>query len=307
VIELPLDQAAEAVLDDVTGNDGTVLVADLTARLKAEPSGMVADLVANLDLPADPVSVDRAVLLEQANREGELYGDVIIRCEYLLLGWLRSLGETNAGRDLANARAQFQLLRADWAFSQYEGLTPFTPSGGAARPIVVLVAGVPGTGKSTVAETLGRTLNAPVFSMDWQLGALVVFGVLRSDNSDPMAELMLTSAIARQVTLGMSAIIDATGHTRAERRRWQSITERLGGVFVGVECVCSDEEVQRGRLEGRSRGIPCWPATVSWEHVKRMKELWEPWEEPHLLLDSAVSSPEENLRRVLDLIPREDK
>ncbi|GAA0990036.1 AAA family ATPase [Nocardiopsis tropica] len=134
-----------------------------------------------------------------------------------------------------------------------------------------------------------------------------VFGVLRPDNSTPIAELMLTAAVTRQLTLGMSAIIDATGHTRAQRRRWQSITERLGGTFIGVECVCSDEEVQRLRLEGRSRGIPCWPTTVSWEHAERMRELWEPWEEPHLVLDSAINPSEESLRRVLDLIPDEDR
>jgi hypothetical protein len=36
--------------------------------------------------------------------------------------------------------------------------------------------------------------------------------------------------------------------------RWRH--ERLGGEFVGVECVCSDERVHRERVEGRSRGIP---------------------------------------------------
>lgn len=142
-----------------------------------------------------------------------------------------------------------------------------------------------------------------MFSMDWQLGALAVFGVLRPDNTGPLSVMMLTAAIARQVQLGMSAIIDATGHTKAERDRWRSLTERLGGRFIGVECVCVDEGVQRQRLEARSRKIPCWPATVSWEHVNRMKKLWEPWEEPHLVLDSAVDSPEVNLHRVLELVP----
>lgn len=306
MIELPLDPVAEQVLGQVTGSSDSVVVEHLRSRLKAEPAGMVADLVCRLDLPMTPVSIDRAVLLEQANREAELFGDITVRCEYLLLGWLRSIGGTDAGRGLATARAEFQRLRADWAFAQYEKVTPSASTRGAGRPVVVLVAGVPGTGKSTLAETLGRTLKAPVFSMDWQLGALAVFGVLRPDNTGPLSELMLTAAVARQLHLGMGAIIDATGHTKAERDRWRSLTERLGGRFIGVECVCSDEQLQRSRLEGRSRGIPCWPATVSWEHVNRMKELWEPWEEPHLVLDSAVASPEVNLGRVLELDPESE-
>lgn len=303
--ELPLSPEAELVVDDLTGGDGSLVVERLLTSLKAQTVGVVADLVSRLDVTASPVSIDRTALLAEASREAELYGDIFVRCEHLVLGWLRSLGDDDAGRGLAVARAQFQVLKAHQAFTRYEELEPLTFTDDADRPTAVLLAGVPGTGKSTLAEALARTLNAPVFSMDWQLGALVPFGVLRPDNATPLAELMLTSSVARQLQLGMSAVIDATAHTREARGRMRSLTERLGGWFIGVECVCSDEQVQRRRLESRSRGIPGWPATVSWEHVQRMKELWEPWEETHLVLDSAIEPPDANLRRVLDAIPGE--
>ncbi|MEW2268864.1 hypothetical protein [Streptomyces griseofuscus] len=45
--------------------------------------------------------------------------------------------------------------------------------------------------------------------------------------------------------------------------RRRTVTENLGGWFVGVECLCLDEEVHRGRVSGRQRGIPGWPNTVS--------------------------------------------
>lgn len=37
---------------------------------------------------------------------------------------------------------------------------------------LIVLAGLPGTGKSTLAETIGRILHIPVFSLDWLLGAL---------------------------------------------------------------------------------------------------------------------------------------
>lgn len=76
----------------------------------------------------------------------------------------------------------------------------------------------------------------------------------------------------------------------------------LDATFVGVECMCSVETAHRSRIESRDRGIPGWPATVTWAHLKHMAERWEDWPQPHLVLDTAVVSPETALRQVLDLI-----
>jgi predicted kinase len=78
-----------------------------------------------------------------------------------------------------------------------------------------------------------------------------------------MSELMMVSSMARQLQLGSDAIVDATGLRAEDRLRLRAVAEALEAVFVGVECVCSDEGAHRGRLQ-RSRGIPGWPATVSW-------------------------------------------
>ncbi len=190
---------------------------------------------------------------------------------------------------------------ADRAYGRYLSLRALPRPEGAPLPCAVFVAGLPGTGKSTLAEALAQSLRAPAFSTDWALGTLTSFGVLRPDNTWPMAELMVLSSMARQLQLGTDAIVDGVGERERERRRSRAVAEALEAGFVGVECVCSDEEAHRGRLE-RSRGIPGWPATVSWEHVQRMRGLWEPWEEPHLVLDSAVETPASALAAVLESI-----
>lgn len=46
-------------------------------------------------------------------------------------------------------------------------------------PAAVVLTGLPGTGKSTLADRAAAALGAPSFSGDWLLGALAPHGVLR--------------------------------------------------------------------------------------------------------------------------------
>lgn len=153
-------------------------------------------------------------------------------------------------------------------------------------PCAIVLCGLPGTGKSTLADLAAARLGLPSFSFDWFLGALAPFGVVRPDNAAPLGNQMMSAALAGQLRAGRGAVLDAGGFRQAERTRWRAICESLGARFIGVECVCPDETVHRRRVESRGREIPGWPATVSWEHVGRMRARWEPWDEPHLVLNT---------------------
>jgi predicted kinase len=41
---------------------------------------------------------------------------------------------------------------------------------GAAQPLVAVFTGLPGTGKSTLAEQVARAVGAPLFAGDWLMG-----------------------------------------------------------------------------------------------------------------------------------------
>jgi predicted kinase len=293
VSETPLHPDAAAAL----GPARTRTLAGLAAALAGQTGWVVEGLVAAIGVTGadEQVPIAWAALLDAARREAEIRGDNYVRCEYLLLGAVRVLGD---GARLERARADFQVLMGDRALGRYLRLEP-RPRRPGNIPKAIVVAGLPGTGKSTLAEALGRELRAPVFSMDWELGVLVPFGAVRPDNLGPMPELMMAASMARQLQLGLDVILDATTLRAAERQRLRALAEALDAMFVGVECQCSDQAAHRSRLDGRSRGIPGWPATVSWDHVQRMRERWEPWAEPHLVVDTAVESPDAALDRIL--------
>jgi predicted kinase len=164
--------------------------------------------------------------------------------------------------------------------------------------VVVSFGGVPGTGKSTLAEALGRDIGVPVFAMDWMLGSLLNAGIPAGFDVVRVGYGLITTLLIRQLRLGQSAIIDClpaidplTG--RDVRESWLRLADEHDARFIVVETFCSDEELHRSRVEGRIRGIPGW-REVDWAHVQRMAGLYRDWPAPDLVLD-AVDPLEDNL------------
>jgi predicted kinase len=163
--------------------------------------------------------------------------------------------------------------------------------------------GLPGTGKSTLAEQVARTVGAPAFAGDWLMGALKpAHAALASlERSEYAAAwfLLLRTLVTRQLMLGQSAVVDDVV-SESEFPLWRETAVRFSARLFLVECVCSDEAVHRGRIEGRVRGIPGWHE-VGWDHVERMRGEVAPLTADRLTVD-AVEPADDNLRRVLAYI-----
>ena len=139
-------------------------------------------------------------------------------------------------------------------------------------PVVLVVAGLPGAGKSTLAERTARIMAAPVFAGDWLMGALKPYGMLKDLDRPTYLEMyygLLWTLVVRQLQLDQSAVVD--GLMDDDRiASWRTLAAGHGASFQVVECVCSDADVHRSRVEGRRRGIPGWHE-IGWEHVARMR------------------------------------
>jgi predicted kinase len=188
-------------------------------------------------------------------------------------------------------------------------LTPRLPMDFAAHGIraagarLVVFSGVPGTGKSTLADAVGRRLGIPVFAADWLLGALTPFGGRHLDRLLDVGSELLTTLALRQLSLGQSAILDHPVEDPATRDRWRSLARRAGADFAVVRCVCSDPDTHRARVEGRRRGIPGWHDAGDWADVTRRLAGFPPWPADALTIDSARPH-EANVAAVLDLLDR---
>ncbi len=169
----------------------------------------------------------------------------------------------------------------------------------ASRLKVLAFTGLPGTGKSTLAERVAVAIGAPAFAGDWLMGALKPHGVL--DTLDRPTYLamyygLLETLVRRQLMVRQSAITDCLLND-AVIAGWRSAAAEYGAELHVVECVCTDPDLHRSRLEGRARGIPGWHE-VDWEHVHRMRVAYPPLTVERLVID-AVDPIEDNVRRVL--------
>jgi predicted kinase len=163
---------------------------------------------------------------------------------------------------------------------------------------LIIFSGLPGTGKSSLAEALGKDLRFPVFAKDW-LEATLLRNGLRSAKEDRSLGFtgyeLLTVLAERQLMLGQSAILDSVAAAETIRRTWHQLAEQYHADWRVVECICSDEYLHRSRLKERRRNIPGWHE-LDWAEVERVRRYYSVWENERLVLDM-VDPFDENLGR----------
>ncbi len=150
---------------------------------------------------------------------------------------------------------------------------------------LVVVSGLPGTGKSTIATRLAIARAAQLVTKDVVEAAVRRRGVTREQGSSWVAHEVLTSLARSAVALDQVVILDTVAGTEQVRGDWRAVCEQTGAAFVVIVCECPDREVHRARLVGRQRGIDGWPE-LTWADVEATRSRWEPWVDEHLIVDA---------------------
>lgn len=141
------------------------------------------------------------------------------------------------------------------------------------------MAGLPGTGKSTIAETVGNRLGTTVVSVDPLESAILSAGI-DSDQPTGLAAYLVTETIANFVLASQGGVIvDAVNAVAPAREQWVRLAEHRGVPIRFIEVVCSDAEIHRERLEKRGRHL-AHIAEPSWHAVEQSVDEWEDWTGP---------------------------
>jgi predicted kinase len=172
--------------------------------------------------------------------------------------------------------------------------------------LLVLITGLPGSGKSTMAEVAGQALGAPVLGHDWAMSGLRPFPEVQ-EALDAMGVRghrgvgwSLLWALARaQLRRGSSVVLDGVARQPEVDGTRQVASEEGAGAVV-VMTSCGDATLHRSRVEGRQRAIPNW-YELDWDHVEQARSSWVPPHPLDLVLESerAVQDNADTLRALL--------
>jgi predicted kinase len=171
--------------------------------------------------------------------------------------------------------------------------------------VLIAMAGLPGTGKSAIAELIGARLLKPVVSVDPIESSILRAGI-DSDQPTGLAAYLVAETIAEFVIqAGHGVIIDAVNAVAPAREQWVNLAARSNDRLKFIEVVCSDLDLHRSRLEARERNLPHL-AEPSWNAVEQSLDEYSEWSGvsgavPRLTLDS-VEPLDELVERALAFI-----
>ena len=160
---------------------------------------------------------------------------------------------------------------------------------------LIVLAGLPATGKSTIAREIARRTGAVWLRVDSMDQAIWNSGTAPEDLHD--WSYRAAQAIAEDnLRLAHDVVADCVNDLAITRTGWRNAGLRAGAEILEVEVVCMDTDEHRKRVEIRETEIPDL-VLPRWETISSLK--FEAWDRDHLTIDTAAHSVDACVEQIL--------
>ncbi|MEJ7837722.1 MAG: AAA family ATPase [Thermomicrobiales bacterium] len=117
--------------------------------------------------------------------------------------------------------------------------------------VMILMAGMPGSGKSTVARGLGAAFDIPVIDKDVLLGSLLSSGIVEDQAQSASYDLLFAMATDLVVGQGVSVVLDSPGGTVFIVDSAERVCRNGGAKLIPVLCSV-DRGIRNERVASRT-------------------------------------------------------
>ncbi|MET3457645.1 AAA family ATPase [Pseudomonas kilonensis] len=168
--------------------------------------------------------------------------------------------------------------------------------------MLIVFSGLPGTGKTTIANDLAATTGAVYLRIDTIEQAIRNSGALAHDVG--RSGYMVANELAlSNLRLGRIVIVDCVNPVLESRIAWSEVASRAGSRLANIQVICSDKHEHQCRVETRRGDIPgLTPPT--WQSV--LDHEYEPWDEVPFCVDTALVSSMQAVSMIINrFLPNE--
>lgn len=148
------------------------------------------------------------------------------------------------------------------------------------------MAGLPATGKTTIARALAREIGAVHLRIDVIEQAVVRAGA--GDHPLGAVGYVIACALAEDyLRQGLTVVADSVNPLTVTRQAWRDVAHAAAVAHLDVEVVCSDSAEHERRASARAGDVADLPLPT-WSDIARRQ--YEPWDRDRLVLDTARRS-----------------
>lgn len=163
--------------------------------------------------------------------------------------------------------------------------------------MLIILAGLPGTGKTTIARALAARIGAAHVRVD-----TIEQGI---KSAEPHRDVGATGYViayriaADNLRAGLTVVADCVNAASVSQAAWTEVAAEASHPHLYVEVVCSDEKEHRRRVEGRVPDI-AGHILPSWKGVQALSI--EPFAGEYLSIDTSRVSVETAVKLICEHI-----
>jgi len=147
--------------------------------------------------------------------------------------------------------------------------------------MLVVVAGLPGVGKTTIAEALAKEIDAVVFSTD-KIRKMIFEKPIYNEEDKRVVYTELFSQAGKYLAKGKNVILDGTFYTKTLREKAKDVGKSFCEKVYFVYCE-TPEELLKKRIDKRKDKF----SDADYSVYLKMKKIFEKFEEDVIVIDTS--------------------
>ena len=161
--------------------------------------------------------------------------------------------------------------------------------------MIVLICGLPGVGKTTIAKNLAPLIDAVILSTDKIRKELIPNPTYTKEERKLIYDVMVLIAAYLQNS-GTNIILDATFNKEDFRNKVKQRIRVPRDEFFIIECVCP-EDIIFSRIKNRKEDYSDADISI----YKKMKKIYEPVKVDHITVDTSLNTTG-NVKNIASLL-----